>query len=78
MNFFESSGLELQIKMNSFNALLVKANDFQIFGFAFLTNCNNEPIPSWGQQLQQLFVAGEIPYHAESQQMVQTCLKSSK
>ena len=78
LNFFESSGLELQIKINSFNALLVKPHDSQIFGIAFLTICNNEPIPSWGQQLQQLFVAGKILYYAESQQMVQTCLKSSK
>ena len=59
-NFFESSALELQIKMNSFNAILVTAHDSQKFGFAFLTNCNTEP------------------YYAESQQMVQTCLKSSQ
>jgi len=61
--------------MNYFNTFLVKANDFQIFGFAFLTNCNNEAIPGWGQQLQQLFVAGKILYYAESQQMIQTWSK---
>ena len=46
LNFFESSGLELQIKTNSFNALLVKANDSQIFGFAFLINSKLHKIPN--------------------------------
>ena len=76
-NFFESSALELQIKMNSFNAILVSTRLPEVW-LGFLTNCNTEPFPSWRQQLRQILVAGEIIYYAESQQMVQTCLKSSK